>query len=404
MFQELCPEARDLLGVIAFFPQSIDENNLNWLFPTVSSRKEIFDKFCVLSLTHRSDGFVTMLAPLRDYLCPKDPKSSLLLCAAKECYFSRLSVEVDHRSPDFKGTRWITSEDANVEYLLDVFTSVDANSASIWDVCAYFMKHLYWHKQRLVVLRPKIEGLPNDHPSKLRCWLPLSRLYRSVENYVEYKHILIEALDLWRERVDELQIAQILTFLTDANWRLHLYMEGIAQAEEALEIYQRNNHIAGQADCWKLSGEGDLVTVCQCHRVLGDICHSRGDTGKTIDNFERALEIVSSFAWQAQQFWILCTLTELFLIEGRTDDAHARVERAKLLAVNSPYLLGCAVRMQAYLWYKQRRFEDARFEALGVVDVFEKIKAAEEVEGCRKLLQDIEVEMNLIPSDEPELQ
>ena len=39
MFRELGPEARGLLGVIAFFPQGIDENNLDWLFSTISSRK-----------------------------------------------------------------------------------------------------------------------------------------------------------------------------------------------------------------------------------------------------------------------------------------------------------------------------------------------------------------------------
>jgi len=88
-FQALGPNARDLLGVIAFFPQGIDENQVDWLFPTIDGRKKILDKFCVLSLTYRNDGFITMLAPIRDHLSPKDPMSSPLLRLTKERYFSR---------------------------------------------------------------------------------------------------------------------------------------------------------------------------------------------------------------------------------------------------------------------------------------------------------------------------
>ena len=54
-----------------------------------------------------------MLAPLRDYLHPKDLLSSPLPHITK-CYFDRLLVNLDPDEPNFGGAQWITSEDVNV--------------------------------------------------------------------------------------------------------------------------------------------------------------------------------------------------------------------------------------------------------------------------------------------------
>ena len=155
MFLELGPHALSLLEVTAFFSQGVNEKNINWLFPTIPNVLNTLDTFCALSLTYRNDGFFTILAPLLDHLHPKNPVSSPLLVATKEVYFTRLTGETHPGEPSFEETRWITSEDINVEHLLDIFTIIGANSGSVWDACTRFMAQLYWHKSRLIKLGPK---------------------------------------------------------------------------------------------------------------------------------------------------------------------------------------------------------------------------------------------------------
>ena len=412
LFRELGPDARELLGVIAFFPQGVNEENIDWLFPTISDGPDIFDKFCVLSLTYRSDGFVTMLAPLRDYLRPKDPASSPLLGATKERYFSRLSANVHPDEPNFGESRWIISEGVNVEYLLDVFISVDANSKNVWDACARFMEHINWHKPRLVTLGPKIEALPDDHPSKARCLHWLAWLFESVGNQMERKRLFTHTLKLWRALGDDHQVAQTLSELCDVNQLIGLPGEGIQQAKEASRIFERLGDTAKQADCLielarSLHSDGQFdaaeeaasraihlflekgkkLGVCQSHRVLGAIYRSKDEEEKAIYHLKEALGIASSLNYPAELFWVHFSLAQLFFGQGRFDDAHAHIEHAKPHAVNDVYPLARASKLQAALWYQQDMFEEARSEALHALDVFEKFGAVGLAEATRRLLE-----------------
>ena len=429
MFRELGPDARGLLGVVAFFPQGVNEENIDWLFPTISDGSNILDNFCILSLTYRSSGFIMMLAPLRDYLRLKDPLSSPLLSTAKECYFSRLSVDVHPDKPSFEESRWIVSEDVNVEHLLDVFTSIDADSENTWDACARFMNHLYWHKPRLVTLGPKIEALPDDHPSKAQCLDDLSCLFHPLGNWVECERLLTHILKLWRERGDDYRVAQVLGDLCEANRNMGLYKEGIQQANEASEILERLGHTAKQANCLVnlafvlhadkqldaaekaasraidlLPEKGEQFLICKGHRVLGNICYSKGDTEKAIHHYEVALEIASSLNELYQLFWAHYALVQLFFEEDRFDDAQAHIERAKSHAINDAYHLGRAMELQANLWYMQRIFQEARFEALRAADVYKKLEATQDLGRCRELLQLIDEQMNSpVVSDESDV-
>ena len=415
MFQELGPDARGLLGVVAFFPQGVDERNLSWLSPTISDGTNIFDKFCILSLTYRSNGFVTMLAPLRDYLSPKDPKSSSLLCITKERYFTRMSAQIDPNGADFEETRWIASEDVNVEYLLDIFTTIDPNSDSVWDACTNFVRHLIWHKQRPTILRPKIEGLPDNHRSKPECLFMLSVFFRSVGNQVERKRLLTHTLKLWREQGSDLWVALTLGELSDVNRLMGPREEGIQLAKEALEVVERLGDTVLQAQTLvKLASllqedkqfdaaeeaasraidllpkKGKEFQVFRCHRTLGDIYQSKGEMEKAIHHFQVALGIATSFNWHDGLFSVHYSLGGLFFREDRFDDAHDHLEQAKLHTVNNTYFLGRVMKLHARVWYKQDRFEEARSEALRAIDVYEKLGATGGVEDCRRLLRDIE--------------
>ena len=417
-FLSLDPEARDLLSVIAFFPQGISESNLDWLFPTIPNRKVMFDKFYLLSLTYRNNGFITMLAPIRACFSPKDPQSSPLLCTTRDRYFGRLSVKIDPDMPGFQETEWIVLEDANVEHLLDVSTSLDLVGDDTWEACRHFMDHLYWHKPRETMLGLRIEALPDDHRYKPECLSQLSRLFGQVGNYLEQKRLLTRALGLKRQTGDDSWFAHTLQQLSDANRNLNRYEEGIEQAEEALGIFERIGDMAGQQQClsrlawlfledWQVDAAEDVATravnlateigqehpVCQFHWVLGKICSSKGEKQKAIDHFEAAIGIASPFGWDDVLFWNHFGLASLFRDKNEVDKAHAHIELAKSHAANDTYKLGRAMQMQARVWYRQLRLEEAESEASHAFEVFMKLGAAREAGDCEELLQKIEEAM-----------
>ena len=432
MSRKFAPSARELLELVAFFPQGIDEKNLDWLFPTVPDRRNIFDQFCSLSLTYRSDGFIRMLAPIRDYLGPQDPKSSPLLCATKKCYFRRLSVIVGPGLPGFKEAEWIASEDINVEHLIDVFMAINPKADDIWTACYHFMQHLEWHKPRPTVLGPKVEALPDGHPFKAKCLIRLSQLFRQVGNHAEEKRVLMDTLKLVREKGDKASIAQVLRILSIANGLLRHHKEGTEQAREAVKILeQRGNRIClarslvslafslsrdyqldaatdAASRAIRLALGKDQHIVCQSHQILGQIYHCKGERGQAIRHFETAFEIASCSNWHFDLFWIHYNLATVFCDESNFGEANTHIERAKPHTANHPYNGCSALEGQAQVWYRQGRFEEAKSEALCAIESLEKLGITEGVERCRRLLRKIERAMKhksttVQPSNDGEL-
>ena len=424
-FRNLGPIAREVLGVVAFFPQGVSENNFDWLFPTISNRLSIFDKFCALSLTYRSDNFITMLAPLRDYLSPQDPRTSPLLCTTKDHYFSRLQLlgDLEPDQPGFGESRWIRSEDVNIEHLLNIFTSFDTDSDDIWDVCAGFLAHLQWHKPRSTVLGPRIEALSDDHLCKPQCLLWLSQLFRSLGNNVDRKRLLTHALELERGRGDGHRVARVLRGLADANRMLGLFREGVQQLKEASEICERLGDVVGQAKGWNYLGlllfqdgqldaaeeagsraidifrdQGREFWVCRCLRLLGLIYQSKGKGEEAIQHFEASIGIASPFNWHYQLFWTHLSLAELFCNENEFNNAQSHIEQAKSHTDDDAFNLGRAMNQQAQIWFCQGRLEEARAEILCALETFEGLGATAELPGSRSILRGIELEIERLIS------
>ena len=417
MFQELGPDARGLLGAVAFFPQGVNEDNVEGLFPTISDGPGMFDTFCNLSLTYRSSGFTTMLAPLRDYLRPKDPMASPLLLTAKEHYLRRLSVKISPGKPGFDESQWITSEDVNVEHLLDILTSVDADSRNLWVACSYFMDHLYWHKPRVVILGPKVEALPDNHPAKANCLVFLSRLFAGVGNWAEQKRTLVQSVGLLREGGNDYLVADALIDLSDANRVLALHEEGIQQAREALDIFGRLGETGKQAHCLlvlaslldedkqldaaeeaasraiDLSENRDQHKLCQSHHVLGYIHQSKGNREKAIQHFEASLRIASPLNLRRRLSKGHLALADLYLEEGKLSDACTHVEQARSRAGDDMPLLGCAFLISATVLYEQNRFQEGKSEVLRSLAIFEELGTTDLAVSARRLLEKIEGEI-----------
>ena len=166
MFTRLGPNARDILGVIAILPQGVNEAELEWIFPTVSSIRDVVDTFLILSITHRNRGFVTILAPVREYLVT-GASSHTLFYSTRDQYLTRLRAiahDTKHDRPLLQDIQWLASEQVNIETILALPTRTNPPSVDFQPICS-IVKDTSYLPLPLAHLVDNIRSKPDPIPS-----------------------------------------------------------------------------------------------------------------------------------------------------------------------------------------------------------------------------------------------
>ena len=129
--KSLAPKRERFLESLFSFRRVLMETALTDCFPPFPT-EETFSTGSVSSPWHiGATGFFTMLVPLQDYICPRDPESSSLLFATKGHYFARISVNpIRTSSASQRQGNGELRREHNVEHLLDAFTAINSNSES----------------------------------------------------------------------------------------------------------------------------------------------------------------------------------------------------------------------------------------------------------------------------------
>ena len=291
------------------------------------------------------------------------------------------------------------------------FTSIDKDSKDFWVTCCRFMDHLRWHKPRLVILRSKIEALPDNHPSKPECLLALSGLFQDLGNWVEQRRVLFRSLNLWIGWRNDYGIACTLTDLSEVNRRLGRHKEGLPQAKEALRIFTSLGDTENQASCllvlasllqfdgqldaaeeaatraMDLSKNCDQLQICNCHKVLGDIHESKGSTKKAVYHLNECLKIATLINSRRDMCKSHLGLAGLYFEEENFEDAHRHIKQAKSCARDDELSLGCMLFLSAHILHYQNRVEEGKSEASRALAIFKEIGARDLAKGIRQLLK-----------------
>ncbi|KAF5368697.1 hypothetical protein D9615_010312 [Tricholomella constricta] len=207
--QKLGGVIRDLLQLIAFLPQGLNEARLTDTFPSITKIEHLANTLCKHSLAYRKSGFITMLAPIRLYISSQHNTTSYpaipLLDHLQAFYDAQLEDSSDEET-------FIREEDVNVEHVI-ALRIAHCDAKAVEYACIQgrlFLVSLMQHKPRATALYPVIKEVKCDEVqtnsvlcfpishrrtkanlvAKVSCLLVLSVLQIEVGQFAEAQEVL----------------------------------------------------------------------------------------------------------------------------------------------------------------------------------------------------------------------
>ena len=425
--QSLGEDAREVMRAIAFLPRGVNRSKLLEIFPSVENIREIFDTLGRMSLTLRSeDGFVTMLAPIRLHMSA-DEDCSVLLSDLQAYYYAELdtSSELSPGDEGFEQTRWICSEDDNVERLINHFLiSSSSDHDAIMEAataCENFLHLLYAQKPRRTILGPLVEKIPDDDDelavAKAWCLRRLGELERYLGDLAEARELLSDAQELFQHEGMRNPAANCLLQVARIDRDLGEYVEAERQFREASAIFSALRDYDGEAHCnhglgrmLLKMGKGveaepfladsqeyfesieDWQNVSEIRISLGRVKLSEGNLEKAQNHFEAArgiAEEMENWNWLGE---CLRWEAEVSLRLEQWEKAHKHLGEARKHFLNTNDIRWAATCLMARgsAHCDQQEFSIAMAELSQALDEFILIDSKRDQARCLGRMSDVE--------------
>ena len=354
--ESLGDDAREVMRAIAFLPRGVNRSKLENMFPSVKNVHDIFDTLGRMSLTLRSDdGFITMLAPIRLHMSA-DEDCGGLLSDLQTYYYTELdgSSQLTPGDEGFEQTKWIGSEDDNVERLINHFlVSSPSDHGDIMDAstaCENFLRLLYAQKPRRTILGPLVEDLPEDDNeltvAKAWCLRRLGELERYLGDLAEARELLSDAQELFLHEEMRNPAASCLLQVARIGRDLGEYGEAERQFREASAIFSELRDSDGEA---------------HCNHGLGRMLLKMGKGVEAAPFLEDAQEYFESIEDWQNVSEIRISLGRVELSERNLEDAQDHFEAARDIAerMENWNWLGECLRWEAEVSLRLEEWEKA---------------------------------------------